>query len=138
MSDQLEIFKDAGSDQRRTPLWSLRARRPYRPPYQKARIARMAYLAGLGCSAREIADEMGMSEQHVYRMLSDYRIALAPKAHGQKSVCLAISSKALTDAYELAGGLGMQPNWMMARALEALIAERTVLLNLLDGVKAPK
>lgn len=108
-------------------------KRPKRPPpYLRARLARIAYLAGLGCSAREIADEMAISERHVYRLLADYRISLAPKAPTQKSVVLAISETAFRDAYEVAGTLQQEPNRFMARALEALIAERTILLNLLD------
>ena len=134
MTDQLDIF---GEGQKPERTWAMRTRK-YRPPYQKSRIARMAYMAGAGCSAREIADEAHISERHVYRMLSDYRITLAPKAPGQKSVALAIAATSFTDAYEVAGHLGMDPNWMLARALEALIAERTVLVNLLDGVKAPR
>jgi transposase len=135
MTEQLEIFDEAQSAHQPGKRQFHGRSRRYRPPYQKARIARMAYLAALGCSAREIADEAHISERHVYRMLSDYRIALAPKAPGQKSVSLAVSSDAFAAAYELAGRMGMDPNWMMARLLEAVLSERNVAVNLLDGVR---
>ncbi|MGJ0509195.1 MAG: hypothetical protein ACR652_19140 [Methylocystis sp.] len=98
--------------------------RAYRAPYQKAPIARM--------------DEAHISDRHVYRMLSDYCITLGRKAPGQKAVSVAISDQAFADAQELAGQLGMRPEWMLGRLLEAVLAERNVAVNLLDGVKAPK
>jgi transposase len=109
--------------------------RAYRAPYQKARIARMAYLAGIGCSASEIAEEMHISERHVYRMLSDYRITLAPKAPGQKALSVAVSDTAVARAHELAGELEIDPRKLVTKLLEAVIAERTVAINLLDGAR---
>jgi DNA-binding transcriptional regulator LsrR (DeoR family) len=109
--------------------------RRYRAPYQKARIARLAYLAGVGCSAGEIAEEMHISERHVYRMLSEYRITLAPKAPGQKALSVAVSDTTFARAHELAGELEIDPRKLVTKLLEAVIAERTVSLTLLDGAR---
>jgi hypothetical protein len=109
----------------------------WKPSDPNARVARIAYLAGVGWSAPEIAAETNLSERSVYRILSAHRIALAPKAPGQKSVSLAVSSEAFARSYELAGRMGMDPTWMLGRLLEAVLAEPNIAINLLDGVKAP-
>ena len=95
-------------------------------------------MAGAGFSAAEIADELGMSRGNVYRLLSEFRIALVPKAAGQKAIQLGIAAKAFADAYELAGALEMPPERMMAKLLETVLAERTIAVNLLDGVRRRK
>ena len=101
----------------------------------KARLSRLCYMAGAGFSAAEIAEELGISPGNVYRVLSDFRISLQPKKAGQKSVQLGISASAFADAYELAGTLEMPPERMMGKLLETVLAERTIAVNLLDGVR---
>ena len=109
-----------------------------RIPYSVARVARIAYLAGSGCSASDIAAETGMKSGAVYKVCSEYRISLVPKTHAETSFPIVVSKRALTDAEAIAKDLQMPPTWMMARLLEVVLSERTVAVNLLDGVRAPE
>lgn len=107
-------------------------------PHTVARVARIAYLAGAGCSAAEIAAETSMKTGAVYKVCSEYRISLVPKTCAEVAFPIVVSKRAMTDAETISKDLAMPPVWMMARLLEAVVEERTLAINLLDGVNAPE
>lgn len=107
-------------------------------PYTVSRVARIAYLAGSGCSAAEIAAESGMKTGAVYKVLSDYRISLVPKNCNETAFQLVVSKRTHADAGDIARDLSVPVPWMLARLLEAVVEERTLAINLLDGVSAPE
>jgi hypothetical protein len=110
-----------------------------RVPLTLTRLANIAYLAGQGHSASEIAAATGMTAGHVYWLLFAHHIQLAPKTAADAVIPpLMVSKQTMSGVESLAKELSLPPAWMLARLLEAVIAERTVAVNLLDGAKAPK
>lgn len=107
-----------------------------RRPWTAARVARIAHCAGAGWSAGEIADETGMSRDHVFRVLSTHRLALVPKRADQISFPIVISKAAMDEAIILGARFKLDPQWMVARLVEAVLDERPLAINLLDGVEA--
>ncbi|WP_363348873.1 hypothetical protein [Methylocystis echinoides] len=113
------------------------AKRP-RVPLTLTRLANIAFLAGQGYSASEIAAAMGMKPGHVYWLLFAHHIQLAPKTAADAVIPpLMVSKQTMSGVESLAKELSLPPTWMLGRLLEAVLAEPNIALNLLDGVKAP-
>ena len=117
---------------------SKNARHVPRRSYPMQEVIRAAYLAGSGASASDIAAELGSTTpDRVNALLHKHRVKLLPKAPGQTGIVLAISRTAVVELNKIAVARRMDPNWMIARVVEACAAERALLLNLLDEVEAP-
>ena len=133
MSNQLDIFgADAAPSQKAGRVWSNKQRKSPRHSNTVRRVLRVGQMAWEGCSAGEIADEIGVGTQYVYQLCSDYRIRLAPKTRFQYAFRVTIQ---LTDLYGLeriAAGLQMDVSEMCARTLGALSNEPAIVANLLE------
>lgn len=96
-------------------------------------------MAWEGCSAGEIADEIGVGTQYVYQLCSDYRIRLVPKTRFQYAFRVNIDLKTLARLERLAAERGESIDDLTKRMIDALSREPVLLSNLIDDDKpAPR
>lgn len=110
-----------------------RSVRPPRRAYVPADLLRIAYLAGAGKSAGEIADAVGgTTRDRVAAMLSNKGIALLPKRADEVAITVVLPKTALSALSKFALARDTDPALVAAEALRALADEPTILANLVD------
>ncbi len=102
--------------------------RPSPPPRERQawtgeRIARLGFLAGLGWTAKKIADDplIRSTSNNVYRQAARFGIALSDGPQGQISVRLPIANMAVVDRAAATAGITRDAyvrRWMIAATAE--------------------
>jgi len=104
--------------------------------YSLADIVTAAKMAGSGASADEIARAIGrgMNVTDVYKLLTRYGISLIPKHHTQVCLPLVVSRASMEAASAIAEKMGEDPQWLVARILEACITDRATVARVLEWI----
>ena len=117
--------------------WSRKGRSSPRHPTTVRRVLRIAQAAWEGRSAGEIADEIGVGTQYVYQLCSDYRITLAKKTRAEYSFRVTLQLKTIARLEKLAAERDEPVDDLVARMIDTLSQEKTLLENLLEPEDEP-
>ncbi len=129
--------KEENPGQNATRVWGTKGRQSPRHSNTVRRVLRVGQMAWEGCSAGEIADEIGVGTQYVYQLCSDYRIKLVPKTRFQYAFRVNIELKTLARLERLAAERGDDVTDLIARMIDALSREPVLLSNLIDEDDEP-
>ena len=112
--------------------WSRKGRSSPRHSNSVRRVLRVGQMAWEGRSASEIADEIGVGTQYVYQLCTDYRIALAKKTRAEYSFRVKLQLKTIARLEKIAADRDEPVDDLVARMLDTLSQEKTLLENLLE------
>ena len=129
--------KEENPGQNATRVWGTKGRQSPRHTNSVRRVLRIAQAAWEGCSAGEIADEIGVGTQYVYQLCSDYRIRLVPKTRFQYAFRVIIELKTLARLEAIAAERGESVEELTGRMIDVLSREKTLLSNLIDDEDEP-
>ncbi len=94
-------------------------------------------MAWEGRSAGEIADEIGVGTQYVYQLCSDYRIRLVPKTRAEYAFRVTLQLRTIARLEQIAAERGVPVDDLVARMIDALSQEKTLLANLIEEDEEP-
>jgi len=116
--------------------WSRKGRSSPRHSNTVRRVLRVGQMAWEGRSAGEIADEIGVGTQYVYQLCTDYRITLSRKSRAEYSFRVTLQLKTIARLEKIAAQRDEAVDDLVARMIDTLSQEKTLLENLLEDEDA--